>query len=153
MRILQPGEDPARVHAERVETTRAVAPFEFVGEPNVGSLGVRVAHERVIGDFFEVPIANLAARHRVDRACDADYPALESRGGGSEQERFEELEQIEMSQMVDAELLLEAVFRFALGRERNSYGFDVSPISYCLRTPYYYLPALLTSTFSLSLFR
>lgn len=56
----------------------------------------------------------------VDRARDADDPAVKLRRAGLEQQRLEQLEQVEVREVIDAEVCFEAVLRAAFGGEANA---------------------------------
>lgn len=87
----------------------AIPAIEFICHVDVCRLGLPVRDPRVIRGGGEVVVGEEDAVGAVARGGEADHPGSGRRGGGSKQERFEQLEEEEVRQVVGAQLGLESV--------------------------------------------
>ena len=100
---------------QALQVLRAVAPRDAVGEVDVGGFGLSVGDPGLVGvGLGEVEVVRAGGRDAVAEGGDGyDAGGVAGRAGG-EEERFDEVEEEEVGEVVGAELRFEAVFGFAL---------------------------------------
>jgi hypothetical protein len=115
-----------------VETFRAVAAFDLVREIYVCGLRLAVGLERVVGFLFEVVVLEANGATAVAEGAHGYHSRWESGRAGGQERGFEELEEVEVADVVDAELHFEAILRSAFGDCHDSILF----VSDCSRGPW-----------------